>query len=47
MVADDDLGIKAGSLNRFFKTFRDYRLTLAQPSVCPYVKSSLNLFILC
>jgi hypothetical protein len=37
MIADDDLGIKAGSLNMFFKTFRDYRLILAQPSVCPYV----------
>jgi hypothetical protein len=35
MVADDDLGMKAGSLNLFFKTFRDYRLILAQPSVCP------------
>ncbi|KAG7668622.1 hypothetical protein NADE_006671 [Nannochloris sp. 'desiccata'] len=35
MVADDDLGMKAGSLNMFFKIFRDYRLILAQPSVCP------------
>lgn len=35
MVADDDLGLKAVSLNLFFKTFRNYRLTLAQPSLCP------------
>jgi hypothetical protein len=35
MIADDDLGMKAGSLNLFFKIFRNYRLILAQPSVCP------------
>lgn len=35
MVADDDLGMTAGSLNLFFKIFRDYRLILAQPSICP------------
>ena len=35
MIADDDLDMKASVLNRFFKIFRDFRLLLAQPSVCP------------
>lgn len=35
MVADDDLDMQASRLNRFFKIFRDFRLLIAQPSVCP------------
>lgn len=35
MVADDDLTLRAGMLNRFFQLMKDYNLILAQPSICP------------
>ena len=43
MVADDDLTMRAGVLNRFFKIFRDFRLTIGQPAVCRCVFHSIHL----